>query len=199
MAANSWSSLQNINNCTFWTGKTNSLFNLTNRQLDFDGIYLNVKDPYEAKYQSLINKWESTDLKHLNDCKAFTEYSKDMDDIHKKILKSTIQIKNKNYLLYLMIRLLICLVKTLNPIVLLFIRGRKLKIPVFIMQCYFAVPKNIRLNSTHYCIMKIRNKRELQQIAYNHSSDIDFDIDITSDIEILWIFTKNILQNHNLL
>ena len=55
----------------------------------------------------------------------------------------------------------------------LFIRGRKLTISlVFITQFYFTVPKNIRLNSMYYFIMKIPNKRELQQI--NHSSDIDF-------------------------
>ena len=52
--------------------------------------------------------------------------------------------------------------KKLNPIVTdLFIRGRKLNISVFITQSYFAVPKNIRLNSTHYFIMKIPNKPEL--------------------------------------
>ena len=66
--------------------------------------------------------------------------------------------------------------KILNPIVTeLFIRGRKLNISlVFITQSYSAVPKNIRLNSTHYFVMKIPNKRKLQQIAFNHSSDIDF-------------------------
>ena len=57
----------------------------------------------------------------------------------------------------------------------LFIRGRKLNISiVFITQSYFAVPRNIRLHSMHYFIMKIPNKRELQQIAFNHSSDNDF-------------------------
>ena len=66
--------------------------------------------------------------------------------------------------------------KNLNPIVTeLFIRGRKLNISlVFITQSYLTVPKNIRLNSTLYFNMKIRNKRELQHIAFNHSSDIDF-------------------------
>ena len=85
----------------------------------------------------------------------------------------------------------------LNPIVTeLFIRGRKLNISiVFITQSYFKVPKDVRLNSTHFFIMKIPNKRELQQIALNHSSDIDFvNIEIhlilrfiihSSDIEIL--------------
>ena len=41
-------------------------------------------------------------------------------------------------------------------------------------QSYFAIPKNIRLNSTHYFVIKIPNKRELQQTVFNHSSDIDF-------------------------
>ena len=66
--------------------------------------------------------------------------------------------------------------KTHNPIVTeLFIRGRKLNISlVFIVQSYFAIPKNIRLSSTHFFIIKIPNKQELQQIAFNHSSNIEF-------------------------
>ena len=55
------------------------------------------------------------------------------------------------------------------------IRGGKLNISLaFITQSYFAVPKNVRLNSTHYIIVKILNKQELQQIAFNYLSDIDF-------------------------
>ena len=55
----------------------------------------------------------------------------------------------------------------------LFIRGRKLNISlVFISKSYFKVPKDVRLNTTHFFITKIPNKRELQQIALNHSSDI---------------------------
>ena len=66
--------------------------------------------------------------------------------------------------------------KKLNSIVTeLLIRGRKPSIPiVFITQSYFKVPKDVRLNSTHFFIMKIPNKRELQQITLNHSSNIDF-------------------------
>ena len=57
----------------------------------------------------------------------------------------------------------------------LFIRGRRLNISiVFIIQSYFKVPKDVRLNSKHIFIMKIPNKRELQHTASNHSSDIDF-------------------------
>ena len=66
--------------------------------------------------------------------------------------------------------------KKINSVVTeLFIKGRKLNTSiVFITQLYFKVPKVVRLNSTHFFIMKISNKRELQQIALNHSSDIDF-------------------------
>ena len=57
----------------------------------------------------------------------------------------------------------------------LFIRCRKLNISlVFITQSYFFVPKVVRLNSTHYLIMKINNRKELQNIAINHSADIDY-------------------------
>ena len=66
--------------------------------------------------------------------------------------------------------------RQLNSIVTeFFTRGRKLNISlVVITQSYFKVPKDVRLNTTHVFIMKILNKRELQQIALNHSSDIDY-------------------------
>ena len=66
--------------------------------------------------------------------------------------------------------------KKLNPAVTeSFIRGRKLNISIaFITQSYFKVPKDVRLNSTHFFITKIPNKRELQQTVLSHSSDIDF-------------------------
>ena len=66
--------------------------------------------------------------------------------------------------------------KKLSPIVTeLFIRDRKLNVSiVFIIQSYFKVPKDVKLNSTHCFIMDIPNKRELQQTAANHSSNIDF-------------------------
>ena len=64
--------------------------------------------------------------------------------------------------------------KKLNSIVTeLFIRGRKLNISlVFITQSYFKVPKDVSLNTNYFFIAKIPNKRELQQTAINHSSDI---------------------------
>ena len=64
--------------------------------------------------------------------------------------------------------------KKLNSIVTeLFIRGKKLDITLlFITQSYFKVPKDVRLNTSHLFVTKISNKRELEQIAINHSSDI---------------------------
>ena len=67
------------------SGKRNSLFNLLSHQPDIDQIYIYAKDPYEAKYEFLINKQESAGLKHFNDSKAFIEYSNYMDVIYKKI------------------------------------------------------------------------------------------------------------------
>ena len=63
--------------------------------------------------------------------------------------------------------------KILNPIVTeVIMKGRKLNISlVFITQSYFAVPENIRINSTHYVIMKISSKQEIKQITFNHSQN----------------------------
>ena len=60
--------------------------------------------------------------------------------------------------------------KKLNSIVTeLFIRGRKINISlIFITQSYFKVPKDVRLDTTHFFISKIPNRREIQQIAINH-------------------------------
>ena len=69
------------------TGKTNALLNLINNQPDTDKIYLYEKDPYEAKYQYLINKREKVGLNHYNDLKAFMEYSNYMQDVYKNIEK----------------------------------------------------------------------------------------------------------------
>ena len=104
------------------------------------------------------------------------EYSNDMQDVYKNI-EDYNPIKKRKVLIIFddMIADMINNNK-LNPIVTeLFIRGRKLNISiVFIKQSYFKVPKDVRLNCTHFFIMKIPNKRELQQIALNYSSDIDF-------------------------
>ena len=104
------------------------------------------------------------------------EYSNDMQDVYKNIEDYNPVKKCKILIVFDdMIADMISNNNKLNSIVTdLFIRGRKLNISVvFITQSYFKVPKDVRLNSTHFFIMKIPNKRELQQIALNHSSDID--------------------------
>ena len=158
------------------SGKTNALLNLINNQPDIDKIYLYAKDPYEAKYQYLINKREKVGLDHSDDPKAFIEYSNDMQDAYKNIDNYNLRKKRKVLIVFDdMIADIINNNKS-NPIVTeLFIGGRKLNISiVFIMQSYFKVSKDLRLNSTHFFILKIPNKRELQQIPLNHSADIDF-------------------------
>ena len=65
--------------------KTNLLLNLINNEPDIDKMYLYAKDPYEAEYQFLINKRESTGLRHVNDTKAFIEYSNEFRDFYKNI------------------------------------------------------------------------------------------------------------------
>ena len=67
------------------SGKTNALLNLINNQLDIDKIYLCAKDPYEKKYQHLINQREEVGLDHFNDPKIFIQYSNDMRDVYKNI------------------------------------------------------------------------------------------------------------------
>ena len=107
-----------------------------------------------------------------------------------KILRNTMRIKNAKYSFDDMIADMINN-KNLNSLVTeLFIRGsRKLNISlVFITHTYFKLPKDVRLNSTNFFIMKIPNTRELQQIALNHSLTLALKISLRS--------TKYILLNH---
>ena len=157
------------------SGKTNALLNLINNQLDIDKIYLYAKDPYETKYQYLINKREKVGLDYFDGHKTFIEYSNDTQDVYKNIDDYNPGKKHKVFIVFDDMIANMIINKKLNPIITeLFIRGRKISIfIIFITQSYFKVPKDVRLNSTHFFIMKIPNKRELQQTALNHSSDID--------------------------
>ena len=132
-----------------------------------DEIYLYAKDPYEAKYQFLIDKRKSTGLKHFNDPKAFIEYSNDMQDVYKNIEEYNTSKKHKILIAFDDMIADMINNKKINLVVTeLFFRGRKFNISiVFITQSYFKVPKDVRLNSMHFFIMKIPNKREFQQIA----------------------------------
>ena len=137
------------------SGKTNTLLNLINNQPDIHKIYLYAKDPYEDKYQILIKKRESVGLKHFIDPKAFIEYSNDMHDVYENINDYNPDKENKISIVFDDMIADMIDNKKLNSIVTeLFIR-------------------DVRLNTTHFFIMKIPNKRELQQIAIDHSSNIN--------------------------
>ena len=137
---------------------------------------MHAKDPYETKYQFLINKRENTGSKHFNDPEAFIDYSNNMQDVYKNIEEYKTDKERKILIVFDDM-----IVDTINNkklkysiVTKLLIRGRKLNISlIFITQSYFKVPKDVRLNSTHFFIMKIPNKGELQQVALNHSSDIN--------------------------
>ena len=157
------------------SGKTNALLNLINNQPDIDKIYLYVKEPYEYKYQYLINKRESVGINHINDPKTFIKYFNDMHKVYKNIDNYNPDKENKVLIVFDDMIAGMIDNKKLNSIVIeLFIRGRKSNISLnFITQSYLKVPKDVRLNTSHFFIMKIPNKRELQLIAINHSSDIN--------------------------
>ena len=122
----------------FRSGKTNALLNLINYEPDIDRIYLYAKDPYEAKYQLLINKRESTGLKYLNYSKAFIENSNDMNDICKSIEEHCPHKKLKLLIVFDDMIADMLSNKKRNPIVTdLFVGERKLNISlVFITQSF---------------------------------------------------------------
>ena len=114
-------------------------------------------------------------INHFKDPKAFIDYSNDKHDVYKNIDDYNSDKKNKILIVFDDMIADMINNKKLNSIVTeLFIRGRKLNISlVSVTQSYFKVPKDVRLNTSHFFIVKIPNKRELQQIAINHSSDIN--------------------------
>ena len=106
--------------------KTNALLNLINNQPDTDKIYLYAKDPYEPKYQYLINKREKEGLYHFKDPRAFREYSNGMQDVYKNIEGYNPGKKRKIIIVFDDMIADMINKKKLNPVVTeLFIRGRK--------------------------------------------------------------------------
>ena len=103
--------------------------NLINNQPDIDKIYLYAKDLYEDKYQFLINKRESTGLKHFNDPKAFIEYSNDMQDVYKNTDEYNVDKEGKILIVFDDVIADMINNKKLNSLIIdLFIRGRKLNV-----------------------------------------------------------------------
>ena len=113
---------------------------------------------------------------NYNDLAAFIEYSNTMDDVFSNIDGCNPKRKRKILIVFDDMIADIMTNKKFQAIMKeLFIRCKKLNISlVFITQSYFSVPKEARLNSTHYLIMKSNNRNDLQQIAIDHSADIDY-------------------------
>ena len=145
--------------------------NLLENQPYIDEICLYTKDPFEVKYQYLINIREKVGIDHFDDPKAFIEYSNDMHDVYKDINEYNINKECKILIVFDDMIAGMINNKNLNSIVTELCRKSNISL-VFVTQSYFKFPKDVRLNTTHFFIAKIPNKRELQQISLNHSSDI---------------------------
>ena len=158
------------------SGKTNTLLHLINDLDPIDKIYLYAKDLHEPKYEYLINKREQAGIKNLDDTKAFIEYSDDMDDVLDDINNYN---KNRDKKVLIVFDDMIADIeynKNFKQVIKeLFYTASKINVSiVFITQSYFRALKNARLNSTHYILMKIGNKKELKSIAEEKSGNLDY-------------------------
>ena len=114
----------------------------------------------------MIKKREDAGIENLNDPNAFIEYSNTTDDVYNNIDDNNPKRKRKLLIVFNDMTADIMTNKRFEAIIKeLFIRYRKLNISlVFITQSYFSVPKEVRLNSRHYLMMRIHNKRELKKL-----------------------------------
>ena len=187
--------------------KTNTLLDLIqnlNKTTTVDKIYLYAKDLSEPMYEFLINNRKNGGIKHFNDPTAFIESSNDMNDVFTNIDDYNKHRKRKVLIIFDDMVAEIMSSKNFKAIIKeLFIRCRKLNISiVFITQSCFRTPKDARLNSTQYVIMKIQSKKESQNIAQENSGDINFKdflkiyIDYTSEAYSCMIFDATVPSDH---
>ena len=158
------------------SGKTNTLLHLINDLHLIDKIYLYAKDIHEPKYEYLINKREQAGIKNLNDPHGFIEYSDDMNDVLDDINNYN-KNRDKKVLIVFddMIVDIECNKNFKRIIKELFYTARKINVSnVFTTQSYFRALKYARLNSMHYIIMRINNKKELKRIAEEKSGHLDY-------------------------
>ena len=141
------------------SGKTNTLLHLIDQFHPIDKIYLYAKDTDEDKYQYLINKREQAGIKNLNDPRAFIEYSSDMNDVLQDINNYNKNINKKVLIIF-------------DDMIADIMRSEKFK--AIVKELFIRTPKDARLNSTHYILMKIGNKKELKSIAEENSGHLDF-------------------------
>ena len=175
------------------SGKANYSLNSIRKDNNImDKIYLYAKDLEGPKYKFLINKREKAGINFNNDPNAFIEYSNSMDDILANTEDYNEKRRRKVLIIFDDMPSHVMSDKNAQKILKdLFIRCRKLNISLcFLTQSYFSVPKDVRLNCTHYILFKLNNKRELQNIAINHSEDIDYD-DFIKIYRLLIQFAKD--------
>ena len=155
------SSVQSFDNGGSGSEKTNALLNFIKEQDDIDKIYLYAKDLSEPRYEFFIKKLEDVGIKYCDDPNAFIECSNRMDDVYQNIDDYNPSRKTKILFVFdEMITDIMSNKKFQAIIKKLFTRCRKVNILlVFITQSYFSVPKDFRLNSTHYLIMNINNRK----------------------------------------
>ena len=156
------------------SGKTNTLLHLINNLHPIDKIYLYAKDIHKPKYEYFINKREQAGIKNLNDPHAFIECPDDMDDVLDDINNYN---KNRDKKALIVFDDMIAGIeynKNFKKIIKeLFYRAPRINVSVvFITQSYFRALKDARLNSTHYILMKIGNKKELKRIAKEKSGHL---------------------------
>ena len=135
------------------------------------------EDLSEPKYEYLIKKRDDAGIKHLNNPNEFIECSNRMDDVYGNINDYNLIRKRKKIIVFDdMIAHIMTNKRFLS-------HNQRI-----VYLSYFSVPKDVTLNTTHYFVMKINNKRELQNIAINHSANIDYQ-DFMKIIE-------NVQKNH---
>ena len=175
----------------------NTLLNLMKEQYYhdvIDKIYLYAKDLSEPKYEYLIKKLEEAGINYANNPKAFIVCPNTMEDVYEDSDNYNPK-RNKKVLIVFDDMIADIMSNKIFQAISkeLFIKCRKLNVSlVFVTQSYFSVPKDLRLNSRHYWIMKINNKRELQNIAFNHSADIDY-------LDFMKIYRECAKEPHNFL
>ena len=158
------------------SGKTNTLVHLINNLHPIDKIYLYAKDIHEPKYEYLINKREQAGIKNLNDPHDFIEHSDGMNDVLDDINDYNKDRDKKVLIVFDDMISDIEYNKNFKRIIKeLLYRARKINVSiVFITQSYFRALKDARLNSTHYLLMRIGNKKELKRIAEEKSGHLDY-------------------------
>lgn len=133
-------------------------------------MYLYVKDSHEPKYQYLIDKRQKVDQKYVDDPSAFIEYNSDINSIYQDFDQYN---PDKTRKIVIVFDNMIAKKTLPSQVTELSIRCCNMNIYLaFLRQSYFKIPKDIQINCTHYCLMKIGNRTEIRAISDRHTKDV---------------------------